>query len=60
MMQVYKSFGLEPGTCEVIGHALAMHNDDSYMNLPAKVTYDRICDYVICLYANLKDELNCT
>ena len=42
MAQVYKYFNLESGTQDFIGHALALHLDDSYMNRPAKETYDRI------------------
>jgi Rab GDP dissociation inhibitor len=46
MSQVYKKFGLEPGTQDFIGHAMALHLDDSYMDKPAKDTYERICLYV--------------
>jgi Rab GDP dissociation inhibitor len=46
MAQVFKLFGLEPGTQDFIGHALALHLDDTYMNQPAKETYERICLYV--------------
>ena len=46
MSDVYKKFGLEPGTQDFIGHALALHLDDSYMNQPAKETYERILLYV--------------
>ncbi len=42
MAHVYKYFNLESGTQDFIGHALALHLDDSYMNRPAKETYDRI------------------
>lgn len=47
MEEVFKTFGLEPGTCDFIGHAIALHLDDSYMKKPAKETYDRICLYVL-------------
>ncbi len=30
MADVYKKFGLEAGTCDFIGHAMALHLDDSY------------------------------
>ena len=46
MRQVYKKFGLEPGTQDFIGHAMALHLDDSYMDLPAKDTYEKILLYV--------------
>ena len=46
MSEVYKKFGLEPGTQDFIGHALALHLDDSYMTKPAKETYERILLYV--------------
>jgi Rab GDP dissociation inhibitor len=46
MAQVFKTFGLEPGTQDFIGHALALHLDDSYMTQPAKETYERICLYM--------------
>ena len=29
MQRVFKHFGLEPGTCDFIGHAMALHLDDS-------------------------------
>ncbi|KAJ3065545.1 Rab GDP dissociation inhibitor alpha [Podochytrium sp. JEL0797] len=46
MTAVYKKFGLEAGTQDFIGHALALHLDDSYMTQPAKDTYERICLYM--------------
>ena len=46
MRQVYKKFGLETGTQDFIGHAMALHLDDSYMDLPAKDTYEKILLYV--------------
>jgi Rab GDP dissociation inhibitor len=46
MADVYKKFGLEPGTQDFIGHALALHLDDSYMTQPARETYERICLYM--------------
>ncbi|KAI8896575.1 GDP dissociation inhibitor [Globomyces pollinis-pini] len=47
MVDVYKKFGLEAGTQDFIGHAMALHLDDTYMTAPARDTYERIC-----LYAN--------
>ncbi|KAJ3110089.1 Rab GDP dissociation inhibitor alpha, partial [Physocladia obscura] len=46
MSSVYKKFGLEPGTQDFIGHALALHLDDSYISRPARETYERICLYM--------------
>jgi len=46
MVEVYKKFGLEAGTQDFIGHAMALHLDDSYMKEPARDTYERICLYV--------------
>ncbi|ORY39271.1 rab GTPase activator [Rhizoclosmatium globosum] len=46
MTAVYKKFGLEPGTQDFIGHALALHLDDSYLTQPAKETYEKICLYM--------------
>ncbi|KAJ3400381.1 Rab GDP dissociation inhibitor alpha, partial [Chytriomyces hyalinus] len=46
MSEVYAKFGLEAGTQDFIGHALALHLDDSYMSQPAKDTYERICLYM--------------
>ncbi|KAF9137896.1 Rab GDP dissociation inhibitor alpha, partial [Linnemannia schmuckeri] len=46
MSEIYKYFGLEPGTIDFIGHALALHLEDSYLNRPAKETFDRITLYM--------------
>ncbi|KAG5457095.1 MAG: GDP dissociation inhibitor, partial [Olpidium bornovanus] len=46
MADVFKNFGLEPGTQDFIGHAMALHHDDGYLNRPARETYDRIMLYV--------------
>ncbi|KAN0060377.1 Rab GDP dissociation inhibitor alpha [Thecaphora frezii] len=45
MEKVFNAFGLEPGTKDFIGHAMALHLDDSYMQRPARETYDRIILY---------------
>ncbi|KAL8277926.1 hypothetical protein RQP46_009745 [Phenoliferia psychrophenolica] len=45
MIEVYTKFGLEPGTQDFIGHAMALHLDDSYATRPARETYDRIVLY---------------
>jgi Rab GDP dissociation inhibitor len=46
MVTVYKKFGLDAGTQDFIGHALALHLDDAYLNEPARDTYERICLYM--------------
>jgi len=45
MRQVYEKFGLEPGTQDFIGHAMALYLDDDYVDKPARPTYDRIILY---------------
>jgi len=47
MDQVYAKFGLEPGTKDFIGHAMALYLDDAYLHKPAREAYERIL-----LYAN--------
>jgi Rab GDP dissociation inhibitor len=42
MNDIYKEFGLEDGTIDFVGHALALHRDDGYKTRPAKETFDRI------------------
>ena len=46
MRTVYEKFGLDEGTTDFIGHALALHRDDSYMGRPA---YDTVM--AVKLYA---------
>jgi len=45
MKHVYDRFGLEPGTQDFIGHAMALYLDDSYLTKPARPTYERIILY---------------
>lgn len=45
MADIYKKFGLEAGTQDFIGHALALHLNDDYINKPARETYNRIILY---------------
>ncbi|GHJ89810.1 hypothetical protein NliqN6_6212 [Naganishia liquefaciens] len=45
MTDIYKKFGLEAGTQDFIGHAMALHLDDEYKKQPARETYDRILLY---------------
>lgn len=42
MGALYAEFGLDPATIDFIGHALALHTDDSYMTTPAADTVARI------------------
>ena len=46
MDQVYTKFGLEAGTKDFIGHAMALYLDDAYLNLPAREAVERILLYV--------------
>ncbi|KAG0255220.1 Rab GDP dissociation inhibitor alpha [Actinomortierella ambigua] len=46
MRNVYQYFGLEAGTIDFVGHALALHLEDSYLDRPAKETFDRIVLYM--------------
>ncbi|KAI0286917.1 rab GTPase activator [Russula aff. rugulosa BPL654] len=45
MRAVYEKFGLEPGTQDFIGHAMALYLDDDYINKPARPAYERIVLY---------------
>ncbi|KAK7694774.1 Rab GDP dissociation inhibitor alpha [Cerrena zonata] len=45
MKTVYEKFGLEPGTQDFIGHAMALYLDDDYITKPARETYTRIILY---------------
>ncbi|KAI9225129.1 rab GTPase activator [Blastocladiella britannica] len=47
MQQVYTHFGLESGTQDFIGHAMALYLDDSYINKPAKEAIERIVMYTL-------------
>lgn len=42
MKEVYQKFGLDKNTADFTGHALALHSDDLYMNVPCKDTLLRI------------------
>ncbi len=46
MSEVYYKFGLESGTKDFIGHAMALYSNDEYLEKPARETYDRILLYV--------------
>jgi Rab GDP dissociation inhibitor len=45
MREVYEKFGLEPGTQDFIGHAMALYLDDDYITKPARNAYERIVLY---------------
>ena len=45
MKDVYTKFGLEAGTQDFIGHAMALYSEDSYLQRPARETYERIMLY---------------
>ncbi|EPT03895.1 hypothetical protein FOMPIDRAFT_1022074 [Fomitopsis schrenkii] len=45
MAAVYERFGLEPGTQDFIGHAMALYLDDDYKTKPARPAYERIVLY---------------
>nr|VWO94291.1 HC-toxin synthetase (HTS) (EC [Ganoderma boninense] len=45
MAAVYEKFGLEPGTQDFIGHAMALYLDDDYKKKPARPAYERIVLY---------------
>ena len=45
MKDVYYKYGLEAGTQDFIGHAMALHQDDSYIHRPLRETYERIMLY---------------
>ncbi|KAJ8659947.1 hypothetical protein O0I10_004173 [Lichtheimia ornata] len=42
MTTVYKKFGLDSGTQDFIGHAMALHLDDNYLQQPARDTVEKI------------------
>lgn len=46
MIQVFKNFGLADDTIDFVGHALALHRDDDYLNQPAGDTIMKIKLYV--------------
>ena len=46
MKDVYKKYGLEANTIDFLGHAVALHVDDKYLDRPAKDTIDKINFYL--------------
>ncbi|CAE6380005.1 unnamed protein product [Rhizoctonia solani] len=45
MKTIYEKFGLEPGTQDFIGHAMALYLDDDYITKSARETINRIVLY---------------
>ena len=54
MSQVYEYFGLQPDTIDFIGHAVALHPDDTYLSQACGPTLDKIVLYMssIARYGN--------
>lgn len=52
MTEVYLKFGLEPGTRDFIGHAMALWTTDEYLTEPARETIERVIMYLhsVALY----------
>lgn len=46
MAEVYLKFGLEPGTRDFVGHAMALWTTDDYLQKPARESVERIIMYV--------------
>lgn len=45
MKALFDKFGLDRGTTDFIGHALALYQNDDYLNMPAKPTLERMSLY---------------
>ena len=41
MREIFNHFGLKPDTIDFIGHALALYQDDSYLDNPANITISK-------------------
>lgn len=46
MRDVFKKFKLEDNTIDFLGHAVALYNDDHYLDMPAIDTLKRVQLYV--------------
>ena len=46
MTELYLKFGLEPGTRDFVGHAMALWTTDDYVKKPARETIERIIMYL--------------
>jgi RAB protein geranylgeranyltransferase component A len=42
MKEVFKKFKLEDNTIELLGHGVALYNNDSYLDAPAEVFLKKI------------------
>ncbi len=42
MDEVYKKYGLDPNTCDFVGHALALYRNDDYLSRPCLEAVKRI------------------
>jgi len=42
MAQVFEKFSLDQNVADFVGHAMALHSDDSYLSQPCLETFDRI------------------
>jgi Rab GDP dissociation inhibitor len=49
MRQLFTEFGLEAGTQDFLGHSLALHADESYLDKPALETCMRIKLYMVSM-----------
>lgn len=54
MKDLFKHFSLEPGTIEFVGHCLALHTTDDYMNEPALPTVQKVALYANSLHRHNK------
>eukprot|EP01155_Anaeramoeba_flamelloides_P010278 Anaeramoba_flamelloidesa325196_1077.p1 GENE.a325196_1077~~a325196_1077.p1 ORF type:complete len:447 (+),score=126.19 a325196_1077:21-1361(+) len=46
MKELFKKFSLDDNTIDFIGHAMALHREDSYLERPARETVDKINLYI--------------
>jgi len=42
MKELYSAYGLVEDTIDFLGHAVALHTNDNYLNLPAEPTIFRL------------------
>ncbi|KAJ6254245.1 guanosine nucleotide diphosphate dissociation inhibitor [Anaeramoeba flamelloides] len=46
MKELFKKYNLDDNTIDFIGHAMALHREDSYLERPARETVDKINLYI--------------